>query len=335
MTAVSEQVALMVVEPSALRRERLRAVLAQDGRFDVRGMVPELRLAEDRLARLRPDAVLVGLGALPELEQARSAGTSRLKLPIILLTEPDRARLARHWAAGTLIVPDAGTDAQVWLKQLSDLLRRVGTRTVPGMAVAAPRTPVRRVAIIAIGASTGGTIAIESILTALAPPMPPIVVTQHINSRFASSFANRLDQITQFRVLEASEGTPLEPDHVYVAPGDDHLSFVRFSSHIACHLLRTERINGHRPSVDVMFASVAKIYGSSAAGVLLTGMGRDGAQGLSDISGAGGSTVVQDRETSVVWSMPQAAIELGAAQKTVPLPNIPATLRALLDPSAT
>ena len=93
MTAVSEQVALMVVEPSALRRERLRAVLAQDGRFDVRGMVPELRLAEDRLARLRPDAVLVGLGALPELEQARSAGTSRLKLPIILLTEPDRARL--------------------------------------------------------------------------------------------------------------------------------------------------------------------------------------------------------------------------------------------------
>jgi two-component system chemotaxis response regulator CheB len=185
----------------------------------------------------------------------------------------------------------------------------------------------RPVDLIAIGASTGGVTAIQALLeTVPAGTLPPIVVTQHIPAGFSRRFAERLHAQLPHTVREAEPGMPLEPGHVYIAPGGQQMSVERSAGGYRCRIERGERVNLHRPSVDVLFHSVAQQAGPRSIGVMLTGMGNDGAQGMRAMRDQGAYNIVQDQATSMVWGMPGAAAELGAAHAQLPLQRIGPTL---------
>ena len=174
--------------------------------------------------------------------------------------------------------------------------------------------------IVFIGASTGGTEAIREVLTGLPASMPAIMIVQHMPEMFTGSFARRLDGLCALRVKEAEHGERVEPGTVYIAPGHSHLSIRRGGAGFQCELAKSDPVNRHRPSVDVLFHSAAAVLGRAAVGVLLTGMGDDGAEELKLMADRGALTIVQDEESCVVFGMPREAIKLGAARFVVP-PN--------------
>lgn len=177
--------------------------------------------------------------------------------------------------------------------------------------------------IIAIGASTGGTEAIKEVLMRLPATCPGIVISQHIPAAFSEPFANRMNSVSQMTVFHAQDGQQILPGHVYIAPGDKHLLVERDGARYVVRLNDGPPVNRHKPSVDVMFRSVAQNCGINAVGLILTGMGADGAMGLKEIQEAGAPTIAQDQKTSVVWGMPGEAVKLGAADKILPLEAIP------------
>jgi two-component system chemotaxis response regulator CheB len=183
--------------------------------------------------------------------------------------------------------------------------------------------------IVAIGASTGGTEALRELLSALPPDAPAIVISQHIPAAFSKPFAERMNRNSAMSVCEAQDGQYILPGHVYIAPGDQHLLIERDGARYRCRLSNGPHVNRHRPSVDVMFRSVAQNVGPNAIGVILTGMGDDGARGLKEMLQAGSQTIAQDEASSVVWGMPGAAVRMGAAQQILPLHRIPAEVLEL------
>lgn len=185
--------------------------------------------------------------------------------------------------------------------------------------------------IIAIGASTGGTEAIKDILTQLRPDNPAVMIAQHIPPVFSSAFARRMNQHAAMTVVEAVDGQQVLPGHVYIAPGDKHLLLVRDGARYRCQLNDGPPVNRHKPSVDVLFRSVAQSAGKNAIGVILTGMGADGARGLAEMREAGAVTIAQDEKSSVVWGMPGEAVKLGAAKKVLALDQIPAGIVSSLN----
>ncbi|WP_043693003.1 chemotaxis response regulator protein-glutamate methylesterase [Luteibacter sp. 9133] len=183
--------------------------------------------------------------------------------------------------------------------------------------------------IIAIGASTGGTEAIRVVLAAMPPTAPPIVITQHIPAAFSGPFAARMDTCSAMRVCEARDGQPIQPGHAYIAPGSQHLLVMWDGARHVCRLHDGPPVNRHKPAVDVLFRSMAASVGAATIGVLLTGMGDDGARGLGELKEIGAPTLVQDEASSVVWGMPGAAWKAGAASEMLPLDAIAARLLAL------
>ena len=173
--------------------------------------------------------------------------------------------------------------------------------------------------MIAIGASTGGTEAIFSVLKQLPKEMPGIVIVQHIPPVFSKMFAERLNSQTHFQVKEAEDGDRILPGHVYLAPGDQHMEIVKHGTQYKAKVFKGDKVNGHCPSVDVLFNSVSNVLKDRALGVILTGMGYDGARGLGKMKRKGAVTLGQDEKSSVVYGMPKAAFELGAVVKQVPL----------------
>lgn len=183
--------------------------------------------------------------------------------------------------------------------------------------------------IIAVGASTGGTEAIRVLLEAMPPDAPSIVITQHIPAAFSGPFATRMNNCSAMRVCEARDGQPIQPGHAYIAPGGEHLLVMWDGAKHVCRLHDGPQVNRHKPSVDVLFRSMAASVGSAAIGVLLTGMGDDGARGLLELRESGAPTLVQDEASSVVWGMPGAAWKLGAADEKMALEQIAARLLVL------
>jgi two-component system chemotaxis response regulator CheB len=180
--------------------------------------------------------------------------------------------------------------------------------------------------LIALGASTGGTEAVRELLEDLPADAPAVVIAQHIPASFSASFAERLDRCSPMSVSEARDRQPIVAGCAYVAPGGRHLWVERDGAHFRCRLADTDPVNRHRPSVDVLFRSVAQAAGPNAVGAILTGMGDDGAQGLLEMREQGAATFAQDEATSVVWGMPGAAVRLGAAGKVLPLERLAAEL---------
>jgi two-component system chemotaxis response regulator CheB len=184
--------------------------------------------------------------------------------------------------------------------------------------------------VILIGASTGGTEAIREVLAPLPAEMPPILIVQHMPELFTTSFAKRLDHLSRLKVKEAEDGEPIKPGTAYLAPGHSHLSLKKSVNGLLCELSDGPPVNRHRPSVDALFLSAAKVLGPRALGILLTGMGKDGAQGMLAMRQAGAWTVAQDQDSCVVWGMPREAMMIGGAQEVAPLNRIADLLLARL-----
>lgn len=192
----------------------------------------------------------------------------------------------------------------------------------PAIAAASRRPLLSSEKLIAVGASTGGTEAIRAVLQSLPADAPAILVTQHMPPGFTRSFAERLNGLCRIAVKEAAHGERILPGHAYIAPGDAHLTLSRSGANYVVTLDQRPPVNRHRPSVDVLFDSVARVAGRNAVGVILTGMGRDGARGLLQMREAGAHTIAQDEQSCVVYGMPREAVELGAAQSVLPLSRI-------------
>lgn len=205
----------------------------------------------------------------------------------------------------------------------------------PVVQAAKPAQAVRSLAetsyrVIAIGASTGGTEAIATILAELPTKMPGIVITQHIPADFSKMFAERLNRATAFSVKEAQTGDFIVPGQVLIAPGNRHMRIKQIGSHYQVECAEGERVSGHCPSVDVLFQSVADVVGKHAIGVLLTGMGSDGAKGLLAMRANGARTIGQDEQTCIVYGMPKVANNIGAVEQEAPLHTIARKLVSLV-----
>jgi two-component system, chemotaxis family, protein-glutamate methylesterase/glutaminase len=188
--------------------------------------------------------------------------------------------------------------------------------------------------LVALGASTGGTEAIRELLLAMPADAPAIVIAQHMPEQFTRALAERLDSVCRMRVKEAEAGERAQAGHAYIAPGHSHMLVGRSAGHYVIELSQDPPVNRHRPSVDLLFRSVARSAGANAVGVLLTGMGKDGAQGLLELRRTGAHTIVQDQQTSVVFGMPREAVNLGAAREVLPLRSIASHVLAALAQAA-
>lgn len=351
---------VLIVDDSALVRKLLTEMLSKDRQIEVVGTAADPYAAREKIKALNPDVITL------DVEMPRMDGVTFLEnlmrlrpMPVVMvssLTQKGADVTLRALELGAIdFVAKPKVDVSGSLVSYADELitkvkmaasARVNARLpVPrsgipaglerrGGSPAVPRPGAGRMLrttdrIVAIGASTGGTEAIREVLSALPADAPAIVVSQHIPAAFSKSFAERMNQCSQMAVCEAQDGQYILPGHAYIAPGDRHLLVMRDGTRYVCRLSDAPPVNRHRPSVDVMFRSVAQNVGPNAAGVLLTGMGDDGARGLKEMLEAGAYTVVQDEASSVVWGMPGAAFKLGAAQEVLPLQRIPAEILKL------
>jgi two-component system chemotaxis response regulator CheB len=353
---MADKVRVLVVDDTALVRQVLSELLAADPHIEVVGTAVDAYAARDKIKALNPDVITLDI-EMPKMDGLTFLeNLMRLRpMPVVMcstLTERGAEATFKALELGAVdFIAKPKADFADAIEQYAEEIRsKVKTAACarvralvarPAFSVAErkdadsvlPRVAAPRVAgtgrIIAIGASTGGTEAVREVLAALPAGMPPIVITQHIPELFSKPFAERLDRSCALTVHEAADGMPIEAGHAYVAPGGRHLLVVREGARTVCRLSDADPVNRHRPSVDVLFRSVANLAGANAIGVILTGMGDDGARGLLELLEAGAPTLAQDEATSVVWGMPGSAVKLGAAAQVLPLGRIAQTLLRL------
>ena len=336
-------VRVLVVDDSALVRALMSELLGADPGIEVVGTASDPYIARDKIKKLEPDVLTL------DVEMPRMDGLTFLRnlmrlrpMPVIMvssLTEAGAAVTLDALAAGAVdFVAKPRIDVARGLVEYGARLAekvKLAARARVGHAAPAA-TPHREGPIghhstgrlLAIGASTGGTEAIREVLGQMPADAPATVIVQHIPAAFSASFAERLDRHSRMAVTEARDRQPLLPGHAYVAPGGRHLRVARSGGQWICRLGDDAPVCHHRPSVDVLFESVAAAAGRDACAALLTGMGEDGAAGLLALRRAGALTIAQDEATSVVWGMPGAAVALGAAAEVVPLRQVAARLLA-------
>jgi two-component system, chemotaxis family, protein-glutamate methylesterase/glutaminase len=341
------QIRVLVIDDSAYVRQILTEILRADPGIEVVGCASDAHVAREMIRRLNPDVLTL------DIEMPRMDGLTFLRnlmrlrpMPVVMvssLTERGAEVTLDALALGAVdFLPKPHTDLGVTLRDYAaELISKVKAAAHVGVrsTVATAAVPKARPAaapisttniILAIGASTGGTEAIRELLAELPPDAPGTVITQHIPKAFSAAFARRLNDHSALRVQEAEDGQQVLPGHAYVAPGDRHLKIERSGARYLCRLDHGPAVNHLRPSVDVLFQSVAEAAGARCIGVLLTGMGRDGAQGLLQMRNGGSQTIAQDEASSVVWGMPGEAVALGAAQLVLPLSAIAVRLMALV-----
>ncbi len=330
-------VRVLIVDDSATIRRILTAVLGSDPGIEVVGSAPEPAVARQMIKELNPDVLTL------DVEMPNMNGIEFLEkimrlrpMPVVMVStltqrgaEITLAALERgavdYFAKPTENVAALfqGGAAELTEKVKAAAHARVRPRSAPVLGpdkAEAPFDPGDR--IVAIGSSTGGVEALIQVLSQFPKNCPPTVITQHMPAHFTATFADRLSRLCQPCVTEARDGDVLSAGRVYVAPGGAaHLEVTGLKT-LRCKLTAADLVNGHRPSVDMLFKSMAGTARSRGIGVLLTGMGRDGAAGLLAMRAAGAATVGQDEESSVVYGMPRAAMEIGAVQTQLPLEKI-------------
>lgn len=335
---------VLVVDDSATMRSLVSAVLRSDPEIEVVGSAGDPLEAREAIKALNPDVVTLdiempnmnGLAFLEKIMRLRP-------MPVIMIST-----MTQHGAEASIHALELGAFDCVG-KPTAGLTPAEAFRDLPAKVKAAWRANVRphvtRAAtparagdgfrpnghVVAIGSSTGGVEALLTVISAMPRNCPPTVITQHMPPTFTRSFANRLNQFCAAEVSEAVDGAVLETGKVYLAPGGaTHLEVAGSASGaMRCRLREGDLANGHRPSVDVLFGSVAKAAGANAVGVILTGMGRDGAAGLKVMRERGAATLGQDEATSVIYGMPRVAFEIGAVGRQLPLNAIGEHILAL------
>ena len=327
---------VLIVDDSAAMRGLIRALLSRDPAIEIAGEAGNAQEGRAAIKALNPDVVTLdvempGMNGLEFLEKIM-----RLRpMPVIMvssLTEAGAAAAIRALETGAfdcIAKPGAGEQdafAAALAAKIKEAasssakrLHRISSLSAALQARACAGLYSPDGSIVAIGASTGGVEAIAAILSEFPPNCPPPVITQHMPRGFTKSFSERLNLRCNLNVSEAADGAPLLPGHVYIAPGGEaHLSIAPGHPQ-RCRLIPGEPVNGHRPSVDVLFQSVANAALRNAVGVILTGMGRDGASGLLAMRRAGARTLGQDEASCLIYGMPKAAFESGAVERKVPL----------------
>ena len=333
---------VLVIDDSALIRKLLVEILNSDPGIEVIGTAPDPFIAREKIKQLNPDVLTL------DIEMPKMDGVTFLRnlmrlrpMPVVMVST-----LTESGADVTLQSLELGAvdyvskpkvnvqeEMQAYAKEIISKVKTAARARVRGsnMPAAKPRDLSKIAArhhfkttdmIIAIGASTGGTEAIKDVLCQLPPSTPGIVITQHIPVAFSKPFSVRLNNNSAMTVAEAVNGQQILPGHAYLAPGDKHLEVVRDGARFICKLLDTEPVNRHKPSVEVMFHSVAKNVGKNSLCVLLTGMGDDGSSAMGVMREAGAPTIAQDEASSVVWGMPGEAVKRGHADDVLPLHSI-------------
>ena len=358
------KIRVLTVDDSALMRQLLATLLSKDPDIEVIGSAPDPYIAREKIKALNPDVLTLdvempkmdGLTFLEKLMRGRP-------MPVVMVSSLTEAGCQTTLRALELGAVDFITKPKIDLRDgmediADDMIAKikaaacakvrgqgVGTGTGSakrclsplsegGQAPAQRREPVPTAmikttdTIIAIGASTGGTEALKEVLEVLPPNTPPIIVTQHMPERFTKTFADRLNSLCRIAVKEAEDGDSVLPGHALIAPGNYHMTLTRSGARYNVRLSQDPPVNRHRPSVDVMFDSVAQYAGQNAIGVILTGMGGDGAKALLEMKRKGAFTIAQDEASCVVFGMPKEAIKLGAVDKILPLSHIPSAVLA-------
>ena len=339
---MSNPVRVLVVDDSATMRSLISAVLRRDPEISVVGTAADPLEARAAIKGLNPDVITLavempnmnGLEFLEKIMRLRP-------MPVVMVSTLTQAGTDVTLAALEIGAVDAvakpapGVSAQEAFGDLAEKVKIAARSRVRALETREPKAVDGAYRadpnhILAIGASTGGVEALLTILSAFPANCPATVVTQHMPATFTRSFAARLDKMSGATVTEAEDGAPLKPGHVYIAPGGEtHLEVVGGR----CRLVRADPVNGHRPSVDVLFNSVARL-GRPMTGVILTGMGKDGAKGLLTMRQAGARTLGQDEQSCVVYGMPRAAFELGAVERQFSLPRLAPAILDLCAASA-
>ena len=331
---------VLIVDDSALVRKLLSEIIAREPDMVVVGAARDPYEARDMIKERSPDVLTLDV-EMPRMDGLTFLGNlMRLRpMPVLMvssLTERGAEVTMAALEAGAIdfvTKPQAGLHEglEVLARELCEKLRAAAGANVMARRERPPAAEVVRTKtvrlnttdrVIAIGASTGGTEAVATVLHEMPPDAPAIVITQHIPEIFSARFAERLDRECQIRVAEAHGGEQLMLGHAYVAPGNHHLRVKRSGAKYFCEVTQEEPVNRHRPSVHVLFESTALAAGHNAIGVILTGMGDDGALGLKLMRDAGSPTLAQDKATSVVWGMPGEAVKCGGAQEVLPLDRI-------------
>ncbi len=347
------KIKVLVIDDSALVRNLLTEMLNGDPGIEVVGTAPDPIIAREKIKALNPDVLTL------DVEMPRMDGITFLEklmrlrpMPVVMvssLTETGADVTLQALEYGAIdFVSKPKIDLAHGLKEYSEEIISKVKLAAKANVKALDRAPVDRLEatpnltadaimpgvpkvrqfkttdqIIAMGASTGGTEAIKDVLVSLPEAMPGIVITQHIPEAFSGPFAKRMNAASRLNVCEAKDRQQILPGHVYIAPGHSHLLVERSGARYVCRLDNGPRVNRHKPSVDVLFRSVAQYVGPNAIGVILTGMGADGAEGMKEMHDCGAFTIAQDEKSSVVWGMPGESVKAGGVDSVLPLSSIP------------
>jgi two-component system chemotaxis response regulator CheB len=364
---MKKKIKVLVVDDSALVRQILVEILKTARDIEVVGTASDPFMARERIKETNPDVLTL------DVEMPRMDGITFLQnlmrlrpMPVVMISSLTERGAETTFKALELGAVDfvskpkidvAGTLADFSEEILTKIRAAAGARVhgrsvppVSAVAAVAPKHSAdailpasageRRMLrttdrIIAIGSSTGGTEAIREVLMGLPADCPAIVIAQHIPEAFSLPFTKRLDTLAAMSVCEPVDGQQIKPGHVYIAPGGKHLIVERDGARYLCRISGGPPVNRHRPSVDVLFRSVAQNVGPNAVGVILTGMGDDGARGLKEMRDAGAPTIAQDEATSVVWGMPGAAVKIGGVGEVLPLGKVAETIMRLAENAGT
>ncbi len=345
---------VLIIDDSALMRALLTEIIGGAPDLEVVGSAPDPIMAREMIKSLNPDVLTLDV-EMPKMDGLEFL--SRLMklrpMPVVMISSltargSEVTLQALELGAVDFIAKPRAENAallQAYGEEIRDKIRAAKTAHLrrPPTAGAATPAPVRAEApaagvssrvltekLIAIGASTGGTEAIKEVIVRLPAEVPGIVIVQHMPETFTPSFAKRLDSLGAIRVVEARGGERIQPGHAYLAPGHSHLLVKKSGAGWVTELSQGEPVNRHRPSVDVLFHSVAKEASRNAIGVILTGMGKDGAQGMLAMRQAGAWNIGQDQDSCVVYGMPREAAQVGAVDEVTSLNSVAARLLARL-----
>ena len=342
------RIRVLVIDDSALVRQLLTTILSSDPEIEVVGVAPDPYVAREKIMQLSPDVLTL------DVEMPRMDGLTFLEklmrsrpMPVVMissLTEQGASETLRALELGAVdFVAKPKSDVKDLLPLLTaEVLQKVKTAARARLArTAAPSAPPQRVQTsasmrigameryICVGASTGGTEALKHYLASFPAESPAVMIVQHMPEKFTRAFADRLNELCSVRVKEAQDGDRCVPGRVLIAPGNFHMKLVRDGAGCIVRVEDGPLVNHHRPSVDVLFQSAAEVLGSRAVGVIMTGMGDDGARGLLAMRQAGARTLGQDEASSVVYGMPKVAFDLGGVERQLPLEKLAeATLSA-------